>query len=279
MSQDSTKPRLQLSLGSAALLAEERPSLGGRRLFAGTCRESGVALVVTLQPFPPEGPEPVAMRGRISRLQALAHPRLNTPLRSGDMDGRAWVVEADPGLPTALARLEEVGVLTVRDGLRTLREITRAVASLHRAGLAHGSLDLTNVHFSGGDVKVAGLGTEVDGDPADDLAALGVIAWALFTGDLPDHTSCNLSERRRGIPAELNRLVASMLAPDPALRPGRAETILAALDSFPTTPSAQISDFLEGAGRGARPPRSREAVLMVLLLALSVLVSTLVLGR
>ncbi len=221
----------------------------------------------------------MAVRGRLSRLQALGHPRLNTPLSSGDLDGRAWVVEAAPGLPSAQSRLAESGGLTVREGIRTLREITRAVASLHRAGLAHGSLDLGNVHFSGSEVRVAGLANAVAGDPADDLAALGAIAWALFTGDLPGPADRQLADQRRGIPAELNQLVASMLAPDPGLRPGKAETILAALDSFPAPHSAQLAGFLEGAGRGARAPRSREAVLMVLLLALSVLVSTLVLGR
>ena len=155
MSHDTTRPRLQLSLGGAALLGEERPSLGGRRIFAANCRESGAALLVTLHPLPPEGPAPRAMLGRASRLQALAHPRLNTPIASGDLDGRAWVVEPAPTSPSVLLRLSDSGALGVKEGVRVLREVTRAVASLHRTGLAHGALELETVQLETAQLETA----------------------------------------------------------------------------------------------------------------------------
>ncbi|MEP6590998.1 MAG: hypothetical protein ABJC19_07430 [Gemmatimonadota bacterium] len=279
MSHDSTRPRLQLSLGGAALLGEERPSLGGRRVFAANCRESGSELLVTLHPLPPEGPTPLAVLGRASRLQALAHPRLNTPIAAGDLDGRAWVVEPAPTSPSVLLRLSDGGAFGVKEGVRVLREVTRAVASLHRTGLAHGALELETVQLAGGEVKVGGLANRTTAEASEDIAALGPLAWALFTGDLPDATHERLAQRRRGIPAGLDALVASLLSPDPSLRPPRAESVLAALDSFPASDPAPFSTFLDGAGRGARTPRGREAVLLAVLFGLSVLISGLVFGR
>lgn len=279
MSSDTTRPRLQLSLGALALLGEERLSLGGRRVFAATCREAGAELLVTLHPAAPEGPTAAAVCDRVVRLKALAHPGICTPVAAGDLDGRAWVVEPRLRAPTGIQRLSDGGALTVRHGILALRDITRAVASLHRAGLTHGALDLTAIHISPRGAQLAGFGAAVSADPRADLDALGPIAWACFTGDLPDGSRVRLSEERRGIPEGLDSLVASLLAADPGLRPTRAVAVLNALDAFPTPLDSSISSFLEGAGRGARRPRPRETALLLVLVGLSVLVSTLALGR
>lgn len=279
MTGDTTRPRLQLSLGALALLGEEQPSLGGRRVFRASCRESEAELRVTLYPLSPEGPGAGVVRDRVIRLKQLVHPSLKVPVAVGDLDGRPWVVESVLTTPTALARLSDGGALGVRQGILALRGVTRAIASLHRAGLAHGALDLESVHLTPTDAQLSGFAAAVCGSPRADLDALGPLAWAFFTGDLPDGTTTRLSERRRGIPDGLDALVASLLAADPTLRPARAEVVLDALDAFPTPQPSPISSFLEGAGRGTRTPRAREAVLLLVLVGLSVLVSSLVLGQ
>ncbi|MES2304828.1 MAG: hypothetical protein V4558_04945 [Gemmatimonadota bacterium] len=279
MSSNTIRPRLQLSLGALALLGEELPSLGGRRLFAASCRESGAELRIILHPAPPEGPSPAAMRDRVVRLRQLAHPALALPVGVGDLDGRPWVAELVLRAPTAMQRLGDGGALGVRQGILALRGLTRAIASLHRAGLAHGALDLDAVHLTPTDVQISGFAATTGNNARADLDALGPLAWAFFTGDLPDGAVGKLSDHRRGIPAALDTLVASLLAADPALRPTRAEAVLGVLDAFPTPQPSPISSFLEGAGRGTRTPRAREAVLLLVLVGLSVLVSSLVLSH
>lgn len=279
MNGDTIRPRLQLSLGALALLGEELPSLGGRRVFRAACRESAAELLVTLHPHPPEGPGVNAVRDRVTRLRQLSHPSLKVPLAAGDLDGRPWIVESVVASPSALQRLSDGGALGVRQGILALRGVTRAIASLHRAGLAHGALDLESVHLTGTEVQLSGFAASVGGNARADLDALGPLAWAFFTGELREGTSVRLSDRRRGIPEGLDTLVGSLLSTDPAARPARAEVVLDALDAFPAVQSSPISSFLEGAGRGTRTPRAREAVLLLVLVGLSVLVSSLVLGQ
>ena len=279
MSNDTIRQRLQLSLGARALLGEELPSLGGRRVFAATCRELGVPLQVTLHPIPPEGPEPSAIRDRVARLQVLTHRGLKVPIAAGDLDGRAWVIEPMLTSPSALLRLSDGGALSVRQGIRALRDVTRAIATLHRAGLAHGGLDLATIHLDDHGAQLTGFGAVVAADARVDLDALGPIAWAFFTGDLPDGRAERLGARRRGIPEGLDAIVASLLAADVGQRPGRAEVVLNALDAFPTPEPSPIASFLEGAGRGTRSPRARETMILMLLFGLTVLISTLIFQR
>ena len=276
---DTTRPRLQLSLGALALLGEERPSLGGRRVFAATGREAGAELLVTLHPALPEGLAPAAVRERVARLKSLAHRGLNIPIAAGDLDGRAWVVEPRLAPPNALLRLSDGGALSVRHGILALRDVTRVIASLHRAGLAHGALELATIHLDQTGAQVTGFAAAVCANPRVDLDALGPIAWAFFTGDLPDGSTTHLREGRRGIPEGLDTLVASLLAPDPAQRPARAEVVLDALDAFPTPHASPLNSFLEGAERGARAPKARETAVLLVLVGMAVLVSTLLLER
>ncbi|MEO5800096.1 MAG: hypothetical protein ABIZ70_11855 [Gemmatimonadales bacterium] len=279
MPSNTLRPRLQLSLGALAVLGEELPSLGGRRLFAASCRESGAELRITLHPAPPEGPSSTALQERVARLRQLAHPALAVPVGTGDLDGRPWVAEVVLRAPTAMQRLGDGGALGVRQGILALRGVTRAVASLHRAGMAHGGLDLDAVHITPSDVQIGGFASTPGNNQRADLDALGPLAWAFFTGDLPDGPVGKLSDHRRGIPAGLDQLVSSLMAADPASRPVKAEAVLGVLDAFPTIQPSSISSFLEGAGRGTRTPRAREAVLLLVLVGLSVLVSSLVLGH
>lgn len=280
MPSDTIRPRLQLSLGAAALLGDELPSLGGKRVFAATCRDNGASLRVTLHPAPPEGPSPELMHDRVNRLKAVTHPGLAMPIAAGDLEGRSWVAEPLLTTPNALVRLSDGGAMSVRRGILAFREVTRALASLHRAGLAHGALDLTNIHLAGdGTAQLTGFGARVSGNIRSDLDALGPIAWAIFTGDLPDAVVPRLGSRRRGVPEGLDALIASLLAPDVSQRPARAETVLDALDAFPGLQPSHIASFLEGAGRGTRSPRARETLFLTLFFGLTLLVAALIFGR
>jgi serine/threonine protein kinase len=217
---------------------------------------------------------------RVNRLKAVTHPGLAMPIAAGDLEGRAWVVEPQLTTPTVLLRLGDGGAMSVRRGILALRDVTRALASLHRSGLAHGALDLTNIHLDGdGTAQLTGFGAQASGDIRGDLDALGPIAWAIFTGDLADGVVPRLGTRRRGVPEGLDALVASLMAPEVSQRPARAEAVLDSLDAFPTLQLSPIASFLEGAGRGTRSPRARETLFLTLLFGLTLLVATLIFER
>lgn len=276
---DRMRPRLQLALGPLAELGDERPSLGGRRRYEARARADGTPLLVTLHPAPPQGPSPEALTHRIRRIGALAHPALLTPVASGVVDGCAWIAEPALDVPSALVRLDERGAMPLRDGIAALRDVTRALVTLHRAGMPHGAIDLDTLYLTPDGARLGGLGLVTGGSVRDDLSAIGTVAWACFTGDLPDGAGTSLAHRRRGVPVALDALLASLLASEPASRPVNAEAVLLALDGFPTPRTSPLDQLLDGAGRGGRIPRVRELVFALGLVGLGVLITTLLLPR
>lgn len=276
---DRMRPRLQLALGPLAELGDERPSLGGRRRFEARARADGAELLVTLHPSPPQGPSPDLLLHRVRRIAALAHPALLAPVGSGVVDECAWIVEPALDAPSALFRLDERGAMSLREGVATLRDVTRALVTLHRAGLPHGAIDLDTLYLTPDGARLGGLGLATCGTVRDDLGAIGAIAWACFTGDLPDGTGTSLARRRRGVPAALDALVASLLAPEPAARPANAEAVLLALDGFPTPRPSPLDQLFDGAGRGGRAPRARELLFALGLVGLGALITTLLVPR
>ncbi len=124
-------------------------------------------------------------------------------------------------------------MLPLRDGIGVMRELARVLAAVHRRGLTHGAIDPEYVWIEGDQVRISGTGLVSNGTARDDLDQLAQLVWLMFTGAPAGMPPGPLSRRRRGVPAELDQLLMSMLAADPADRPARAETILGALDALP----------------------------------------------
>jgi serine/threonine protein kinase len=247
MLPDTLRPRLQLALGGEMIIADEQPALGGRRVYTAHAPEPDRLLRVTLHPAPPEGPLPRTLRDKIARLTALDHASMILPIAVGEIEGRAWVVEPDADGVTAAACVAERGPRPVREAVRVVRDVARALAAMHRRGLAHGALGPDTVLLTPEGTRIVGLALSDGGSAGDDLDGLAEIARSLFYGTHPGSGAL-----RRHLPPEIAALLKSMAADDPARRPQRAEAVLGVLDTFPVEQSSALGALIDSAGRGAR---------------------------
>ena len=105
-------------------------------------------------------------------------------------------------------------------------ELALALAPVHEAGAAHGALRPAAVEIrpDGGPLVHVPLG---DAGPADDVHGLGVLLLHLLTGR-SEHEGLVVAGEA-GAAAEAAALLQSMLAPDPAARPGSARQVAARL--------------------------------------------------
>ncbi len=180
----------------------------------------------------------------------LAHPNIVHLYDVGRCDrGPFLIMELLRG-ETLDGRLGR-GPLPVREAVRIAVEIARGVAHAHAQGVVHRDLKPGNVFVcDDGQVKVLDFGLahvfgresvaggtpaymapeQVAGEAGDeraDVYALGVIVHELVTGQRPSGKEPGLAggekpPELRGAPTALGRLVASMLARDPAARPASA---------------------------------------------------------
>jgi len=272
---DGVRARLQLSLGSLAELRDELPTGNGERVFAAIGRRDGDPLIATLYPAPPAGPDPSHLRRRLDILRSVGRHAVGVPVECGDVVGRAWVVDVvRPGV-SVRERLDE-GPISIRHGVSVMREIARALVTMHRRGVTLGSITVDSVRLVGTGAVVYGALMAPDVAPQDDLDALGGIVWSLLTGEREASSSRWLSERRRGVPPALDELCAAMIDPEPARRPQRAEAILAALDGVPTRGVGPLAPFVDAGFLDVRPRRrigwllaAAAALTLVALLAMS----------
>ena len=261
---DTLPLRLRLAVASAAELGEEEAATGGRRVFLARGRtdpaDAPPSRRVVLHPLPPEGPTREALVRRTDQLLVLTHPAIAAPIGTGEFEGRAWIIDPiPPGVPL-LQRLAERGTLPLREAITILREVARALAALHRRELTHGRLWAGTVMLDRRGTVLTSFGLVADAMPKDDLHALGALAWEMLVGLPPQPGGAwPLRTYRPSAPADLERLVAGLLAPDGEPKPGRAEDVLDVLDHFPPLTPEPIADFLDGvaAGGGLRSRRRR----------------------
>jgi serine/threonine protein kinase len=255
---DGLPLRLKLAIGRVAVMGEERPATGGVRCFeARLPGDSGggpPTHQVVLGALPPDGPEPASVAALVEAMRALNHPHLVEVTAVGEFEGRAWVVEELVHAPTIAERISRRGVLSVREAVAVLREIARALVSLHRLGAVHGSIHPAMIWL-------------LASTPQGDLRALGSLGSVMLTGARPGGTGV-LGRPR--IPSELRDLLEQLVQPDPD-RPLRAEEVLTVLDSFPATHDSPLDALFEGAGRGSRNVERHPALLIVVLAALGIL--------
>ncbi len=254
MSNDTLRARIRLALGGDVIIGDRLPSRAGAQRYAATSGREGA--LVTVFPRAPAGPTPEALRSMVDRFRAAQHAAIVVPRQAIEVDGRACLVDGRPSDPTILGRLHSGPPLDVRESIVVLRSIARALATLHRRGLTHGSLDLDTVHLTPHGAVVSGLGAVSGATVADDLEALARIGYALLSGDLPASPATPLIQHRRALPPQLHALIDRMLDPDRAKRPTRAETVLQALDAAPAREARTVPSFLDGATHGARVPQS-----------------------
>jgi hypothetical protein len=159
--------------------------------------------------------------------------------------------------------------LSLHDAVSAIRDLARGLAAMHRRELFHGAITLDAVRIGDGGARLAHLGHGTGGSIRDDLDALGLVAWALVSGEREYGRPRRLSQIRRGVSPELDRLCTMLVDADVNRRPQRAEVILEALDAVPGR-RATATGFDGGSERDGRHPLQYRwiAVGMVVLMAL-----------
>ena len=204
--------------------------------------------------------------GPVARWAAVAHPHVLAPVRRGWWGDAPYV--AREFLPLGSVASQVGGAAQpVAAALRLVVRLTEVVGYLHRQGLVHGNLKPTNVLLAADGIPrladprppgglVAGgeagyVAPELAADPAAeprphaDVYGLTALLYGLVTGRAPD-PGVPPSAVRPELPAELDRVCARGLQPDPWARPPRAYDLLRRLR--PLLTEAEAAD-------AARRPR------------------------
>ncbi len=227
-----SRARLQLSVGGVAELDAEPMRLPDRAIYRAVERDTGDAMTVTLFAAPPRGPDAALLRDRVDTLRRISHPLLELPVAVGDVDGCSWAAERIPGVTLRQRSLQ--GLLPLADGVAALRDVARALTSLHRHGMVHGALTVDAVSLTGEGAVLTHAAFPNDAHVADDIEALARVGWTLLTGERINARGRYLSQVRRGVSPSLDALGMSLFALDRSARPETVAAILDALDDIPT---------------------------------------------
>jgi hypothetical protein len=268
--------------GGYRLLARIGASGGtapGSRVFAAAAPGGGDAAVKVLDPAVIAAPgtrqrlEAGVLTGRLAR-----GPYLAPALADGESPHGPWIASALVRGPSLRAVITETGPLPARSALWLAAGVAHALASLHGDDLTHGGLFASNVLLSAdgpvatdAGVSRAALRAPSPASPADDVLALGSLAFFAatgrhpFRGDPADGIPDGSGERDLdGCPAELLPFVRACLHRDPALRPAAHELALRLSAAsgplprpwLPPAVAVRLADFQAGPGtRPVRPSR------------------------
>ncbi len=198
-------------------------------------------------------PELVALPGALAALTAdlkaaaqVAHPALPRTLGFADLGGRRavvgeWVAGRNFGEALAAGR-----ALPGSQVLSLGKALYQALAAIHAKGLAHGSIQPSNVMVVQGQVRLADFGfgrlrqrqpgshraPEGGLSAAADVYAAAAVLYHLVSGQNPAGPTAPaaLQGRVAGVPAPLERALLRCLSPEAAQRPS-AEQVLAELSA------------------------------------------------
>ncbi|MBA3458868.1 MAG: hypothetical protein H0T46_02830 [Deltaproteobacteria bacterium] len=171
-----------------------------------------------------DAPRVDAMRimRRACILEALQHPAVPRVFECGRLAGQPWVaIEHEQG--TTLHDELQHRPLQVREALTLLEEIAAVLSHAHARGVLHGNVTpmaivraptLRLQRWENARVHDTELSSEMI-DGCDDVFSLGKTISAALT-------------RSELAPEALTRLLARMLATDPAMRPTSSEVVTAA---------------------------------------------------
>lgn len=180
---------------------------------------------------------------------AVSHPNVARILGFVDVEGqRCLVTELVQGA-SLTAALQNGKRLAPAQVLGIGRVVAQALGAIHAKGLAHGSVQPSNLVSVAGSLRLTDVGLgrlhqavvksspyrapESRLDAAGDLYALGALLYHALTGapPAPGGTPPPPSAKVAGLPAALDAIVLRCLAQDPAQRVASAEALLGELQA------------------------------------------------
>jgi serine/threonine-protein kinase len=181
--------RLQSAVGDAYQIEREFASGGQSRLFLAS--DANLPRKVVVKLLPPEmggAIEAERFKREIRVLGRLQHPHIVPLLGTGHADDLLWYVMPFIRGDSLAVRLKQ-GALPVAEALRTLYEISDALAHAHAEEVVHRDLKPENVLFQSGHAMLADFG----------------VAHARLEG-LRRSSGVGLGEMRRSIAMSAGRL-------------------------------------------------------------------------
>lgn len=268
-----TIAQLRLATGTAAELIEPLPNDGTLQLFAArpiNTADGGSSRVVIVHPLPPDGPAAGALLDRMASIRAAGHTGIAAPLATGEVNGQGWIVEPLMPATTVAQRLTLRAGLSTSETVGLFRDITRALAALHRRGVAHGALSLDGLTFEGQGAIVHHLGRTASTDTDGDWRAVGTMMHQIITQS---------RSGRHQLPHAIIDLVARMTTAGTTGPQLTANEILAILDRFPSSGTASEFALVDGVGRGNRDHSDRRTLLLAAIAGVLVVLWFLLCGR
>ncbi len=208
-------------------------------------------------------------------LASLRSERIVTPRAAGEADGLFWLIYPFEEAGSLGEHLAAGGPLVRSDAIAVALDLTSGLGQAHAAGITHGGVKPTNVFFasdgSGALAKITDFGSRLrsidwQGTPEAKLAqsgyaapeslsrgvydvradiySLGCVLYAMLVGGSPADNATDAFAvtpkiaENDAVDRDLNRLLATMLDPDPGKRPADMVAVHEALTSLGREPEA-----------------------------------------
>ena len=203
-------------------------------------------------------------------LASLKHPHV-ADVYGTSTNGRVFIIVMEY-LAGGCLKDRLAGVPPWQESLPTAREICDGLSFLHKNRMIHGNLRPANILMTGDDhVKLSDVGLEQHylnaGDECNwyslpdepksvrsDVFSAGMIFSEMLTGSIPVEKKGHLiqNDAFRSLPMELRKMIAKMLAPDPADRYGSFDELLPAIDDL----LERAGEFESSASHKSKPQKS-----------------------
>jgi len=262
---------LQDALGTDYRLERELEAGGMSRLFLAT--DVGLNRLVVVKVLPPDLVSTTSIarfKREIELTVRLQHPHILPILTSGAWDDVLYYIT--PYMPgeSLRARIARERRLPLDDILRILRDVSGALAFAHQRGIVHRDIKPGNILLADGHAILADFGIaravstaatpltdsgiapgtpaymapELPTDERADVYALGVVAYEMLCGELPERSvTARAIEGTRGIvPGDSRRrLRATALGVERCLSPLELRPTMAAVMTALNSASAETT--------------------------------------